>query len=140
MKLSEDVAALVGRCLIGWFFIFQAVQRLNEWHTTKVFVQLKHVPFGMPLLTLSLLAMMLGSFGLVSGFKTKLSAVVLAICTASWIGMAHNFWAIQNAAERSSDFLLFSLGIAIIGGLLCLAASGGRRFALDAIRPTPPVN
>ena len=138
MSVSEGVAALVGRFLLGWFFMSQAVQRLYEWPAMIILVQTKHVPFGMSLLMLSLLAMMIGSFGLISGFKTRFSAVVLAICTASWMGVAHDFWAIHAAAERSSEFLLFSLGVAIIGGLFCLAASGGGRFALDAIEAAPP--
>ena len=137
MTRSQGVAAQVGRCLLGWFFISQAIQRLNEWQATTVLVQMKHVPFGMPLLSLSLLAMMMASFGLISGFKIRFSALVLALCTAAWIGIAHNFWTILNASERSSDFLLFSLGVAIIGGLLCLAASGGGRFALDTIKAAP---
>jgi putative oxidoreductase len=98
-----------------------------------ILVQMKHVPFGMVLLGLSLLAMIFGSFGLVSGFQTRFSAVVLAICTASWAGVARNFWAIHNPLERSSDYQTFALGVAIIGGLFCLAASGGGRFAIDAL-------
>lgn len=31
MSVFEGFAALVGRFLLGWFFLSQAVQRLTEW-------------------------------------------------------------------------------------------------------------
>ncbi len=96
-----------------------------------ILVQMKQVPFGHLLLALSLIAMFFGSVGLVSGFQTRFSALVLAVCTAAWIGVAHDFWTIQNPLVQAADYQIFALGIAIIGGLLSFVALGAGGISID---------
>jgi putative oxidoreductase len=132
----RGLAALGGRVLLGWFFTSQAVQRINEWGAMKILVQTRHIPFGAMLLTLSLLAMFFGSIGLVSGFRTRFSAFVLIICTSAWIGVAHDFWAIQNPIARAADYQIFALGMALIGGLFAFVASGAGQYSADNMART----
>ncbi len=129
----RGMVALCGRVLLGWFFASQALQRIDEWSSMVILVQMKRVPFGQVSLGLSLIAMFFGSAGLVMGFQTRFSAFVLAICTSGWVLIAHDFWTIQDPVARQSDFLTFSLGVAVIGGLLCLFASGGGQFSVDRL-------
>lgn len=137
MDFLRGIVVLCGRALLGWFFASQALQRIDEWSAMVILVQMKHVPFGQVSLGLSLIAMFFGSAGLVLGFQTRFSALVLAICTGGWALIAHDFWAIQNPIARQADFLIFSLGIAVIGGLLCLVASGGGQFSVDTLSEKP---
>ena len=96
-------------------------------------VEVKHVPLGQVSLAMSLIAMFFGSIGLVTGFQTRFSAFALIICTGSWIAVAHDFWTIQNPVVRQAEFLIFSLGVAIIGGLLSFIAFGAGSLSLDGI-------
>ena len=102
-----------------------------------VLVEMKHVPLGQVSLGLSLIAMFFGSAGLVMGFQTRFSALVLAICTGGWALIAHDFWTVQNPIAQQADFLIFSLGIAVIGGLLGLFASGGGKLSVDSLIEKP---
>jgi len=129
----QGIVALWGRVLLGWFFASQGVQRIYEWNAMVALVEMKHVPLGQVSLGLSLIAMFFGSAGLVMGFQTRFSAFVLAICTGGWALIAHDFWTIQDPIARQSDFLIFSLGVAVIGGLLGLFASGGGKFSVDSL-------
>lgn len=137
MVFLQGVVALCGRVLLGWFFASQALQRIEEWNAMVVLVEMKRVPLGQVSLGLSLIAMFFGSAGLVMGFQTRFSAFVLAICTGGWAVIAHDFWTMQNPIARQSDFLIFSLGIAVIGGLLCLFASGGGQLSVDRFIEKP---
>jgi len=121
---------MLGRWLLGWFFISEALHRVRDWDAMVILVQLKHVPYGQPLLALAVVAMIFGGSMLFIGFQTRFSVLILALCTIASTGLAHDFWTIRNAAERASDYQDFVLGIAIIGGLLTIAAFGGGRFSI----------
>ena len=131
MDALSGLTALLSRILLGWFFVSQAIQRINEWGAMVLLVEAKHVPFGQLSLAMSLIAMFFGSAGIVTGFQTRFSAFALIICTGAWMGIAHDFWTIQDPVVRQGEFLIFSLGISLIGGLLSLIAFGAGRFSFD---------
>ena len=131
MDVLSGLTALLSRILLGWFFVSQAIQRVNEWGAMVVLVETKRVPFGQLSLAISLIAMFFGSAGVVTGFQTRFSAFALIICTGAWMGIAHDFWTIQDPVVRQAEFLIFSLGISLIGGLLSLIAFGAGRFSFD---------
>lgn len=140
MDFLNGMMALLGRILLGWFFISQAVQRINEWRAMIILVEVKRIPLGQVSLAMSLIAMFFGSIGLVTGFQTRFSAFALIVCTGSWIAVVHDFWTIQNPVVRQAEFLIFSLGVAIIGGLLSLIAFGAGPFSLDGIEKPARTN
>jgi putative oxidoreductase len=129
MSFFDGLLSMLGRWLLGWFFISEALHRIADWDAMVILVQMKHVPYGQPLLALGVVAMIFGGSMLFIGFQTRFSALILALCTIAWTGLAHDFWTIRNAAERASDYQDFALGIAVIGGLLTIAAFGGGRFS-----------
>lgn len=97
-----------------------------------VLVQMKHLPFGTLLLGVAILAMIMGAAGLLVGFQTRFSALVLACCTLGWMLVAHDFWNIDNPLERAADYQTFALGAALTGGLLVLVGRGAGNIAFDA--------
>ncbi len=107
------------RCLGGYcwacFFLSQSVQRIDEWQASIAVVRAKNLPFGEVLLALSLIAMLFGSMGLVSGFQTRFSALALAVCTGAWIMLAHDFWMFQDSEQRAFHYQAFALDAAIYG-------------------------
>ena len=134
MSASESITPLLGRFLLAWFFLSQAVQRIREWDAMVVLTQMKHLPFGPLLLALAVLAMIWGGFMLILGYQTRFAALMLSFCTAVWIYVAHDFWTLRDPILRGADYLTFSLGVALIGGLLALTGLGGGRFSLDHLR------
>jgi putative oxidoreductase len=68
---------------------------------------------------------------LVVGFMTRWTALVVALFVACTIFLGHRFWAVEPAQFTTQ--LNFALkNIAIIGGLLILAAFGPGRHSVDA--------
>ena len=75
----------------------------------------------------------LGSLALISGFGTRLAALVLALFTLAASYFFHAFWAVP-ADQQYVTQLLFIKNIAVVGGLLTLAAWGAGAWSLDARR------
>lgn len=74
-----------------------------------------------------------GGLALIAGYRTRLVALVLAIFTAAASFVFHTFWSLP-AEQVMMQQLLFYKNIAIVGGLLILAANGAGAFSLDARR------
>jgi putative oxidoreductase len=133
MSVSKSFLLLLGRALVGWYFVSQAVMRISNWDAMAILVEIKHVPMGQILLTFSLIAMLLGGVTLILGYQARLTAAVLVLCTGAWLLVAHDFWSIHDAVVRDSDYQTFALGIALLGGLLLMMGEGPGRFSLDAM-------
>ena len=67
---------------------------------------------------------------LLVGFKTRLSAIVLAVFTVAAAVFFHNYWALP-ADKAFMHQLMFWKNVAIAGGLLGFAAFGAGRLSID---------
>jgi putative oxidoreductase len=69
------------------------------------------------------------------GYQTRIAAVVLAIFTFFATIFFHAYWA-APADQAFVAQLLFFKNVAVIGGLLVLAASGAGKFSIDGLKAT----
>ena len=67
---------------------------------------------------------------LILGWCTKWAALALAIFTLFASFIFHNYWTLP-AAEQMMQKLMFMKNIAIVGGLLTVAAWGAGSWSLD---------
>ena len=74
-----------------------------------------------------------GGLALIAGFGTRLAAIVLAAFTLVASFFFHAYWAVQ-ADQQMIPYLLFYKNIAVIGGLLTIAALGAGAWSVDARR------
>ena len=90
---------------------------------------------GLPFPTLAaataLIVEIVGSLALLAGFGTRIAAVVLAAFTLVASFFFHNYWGVP-ADQAFMQQLLFFKNIAVVGGLLALAANGAGAWSLDA--------
>jgi putative oxidoreductase len=68
-----------------------------------------------------------------AGYGTRIAALALALFTLVASFFFHAFWAVP-ADQAFVVQLLFFKNIAVVGGLLALAASGAGEWSLDARR------
>ena len=71
-----------------------------------------------------------GSVVIVLGFKTRYAALLMAVFTAIAALIAHRFWQVPGPAHQD-QYYHFMKNITIIGGYLCLFASGPGAIAID---------
>ena len=92
---------------------------------------------GLPLPTLAagvaLVVEIGGSLALLAGFGTRIAALVLAAFTLVASFFFHAYWGVP-ADQAFMQQLLFFKNIAVVGGLLAIAANGAGAWSLDARR------
>jgi putative oxidoreductase len=87
------------------------------------------VPATAILLPLTIFLHLIGSAGLISGVYARESALLLALFTLIATIKAHAFWRMTGAERLDCSRIAFA-NLAIVGGLLILAATGPGRLAL----------
>ena len=92
---------------------------------------------GLPLPTagaaIAILVEVLGGLALIAGFGTRVAALALAGFTLVATVIFHNFWGMP-ADQVMVQQLMFFKNIAVVGGLLVLAAHGAGAWSWDAKR------
>ncbi len=125
MSKHHDAVALAGRFLIGVLFLMSGLGKIAAPAATIGYIGHVGLPAPSVAYALSLLAEGGGGLLLIVGFQTRLVAVGVAVFTLATAIFFHNNFADQN------QMIHFMKNIAIIGGLLQIAAFGAGRFALD---------
>lgn len=77
-----------------------------------------------------------GAILLIVGWKTRWAAWLLALFTLIAAFAAHRFWEV-DAAQYANQMNHFLKNLAIVGGMVILAATGPGALSLDARRRTP---
>jgi len=134
MSFSEYISPLVGRLILAWFFLSQAIFYAGQWDATVQLMAFKGVPVPPVLLMLSLIIIWLGALSLIAGFQTRHGAVLLFGFTIIVSVAMHNFWLIHDAIARGADYEIFARNMAIAGALLLLVGMGPGPVAIDSIK------
>ena len=137
MSFSEYISPLVGRLILAWFFLSEAMTYAGQWDGTIQLMALKNIPVQPLLLALALIVMFLGGLSLVFGFQTRYAAVMLFGYTIIVSVAMHDFWLINNAIDRAADYEIFARNMAIAGGLLLLVGMGPGPVAIDSMGGGP---
>ena len=85
------------------------------------------------MVALSIVVQLAGGILLAIGWQTRWAAWLLAVYVAIATIMAHRFWQ-YDAAQYAMQMQHFFKNLAIIGGLMMIAAFGPGRIALDKRR------
>ncbi|HTP78754.1 MAG TPA: DoxX family protein [Rhizomicrobium sp.] len=133
MSFSEYISPLIGRLVLAWFYLSEAVHYAGQWDATVQLMALRNMPVPPLLLALTIIALFLGGLALVLGFHTRHGALLLFAFTIAASLAMHNFWQIQNPLERAADYEIFSRNMAIAGALLVLVGIGPGPIAIDTV-------
>ena len=117
-----------GRLLIGLPFAMSGLGKLGAYGLTTEMIGAVGLPFPPLAFAVAVAAELGGGILLIAGFRTRLVAAALVLFSLATAVSFHSNFADQN------QMIHFMKNIAIIGGLLQVAAFGGGRFSLDARR------
>ncbi|MEJ8809987.1 DoxX family protein [Variovorax ureilyticus] len=127
---AQDALALIGRILIAALFIPAGFGKLMGFAGTAGYI----ASAGLPMPQLGTVIAIVVELGLgillLVGFKTRLSAIVIAVFTVAAAVFFHNYWGMP-AEKAYVNQLMFFKNIAIAGGLLAIAAFGPGRISID---------
>ena len=131
MKLNDALYTLVGRVLLGVLFLPAGLMKLMGFAGTAGYIASAGLPLPEVGAAIAIVVEIGGGAALLAGFYARLAAQVLAVFTLVATVCFHNFWAVP-ADQAFVQQLMFFKNIAVIGGLLMLAAHGAGAWSLDA--------
>lgn len=131
MKNSDNYLSLAGRLLVAFLFLPAGISKIFGFAGTVGYIGAMGLPAPTLAAIAAILIEVLGGAALVLGFYTRFAAIALAIFTLIASVVFHAFWAVP-AEQAFVTQLLFTKNIAVIGGLLVLAAFGAGKYSLDS--------
>ena len=131
----QNPLALVGRLLLALLFLPAGISKIGGFAGTASYIASKGLPFATLAAAIAIVVEIAGGLALIAGFGTRWAALVLAGFTLVATFLFHNFWGMP-ADQVMVQQLMFFKNIAVVGGLLVLAAYGAGAWSLDAKRNT----
>lgn len=130
MRTVENVTNLVGRVLIAGLFLPAGFSKLMGFEGTVAYFSSLGLAIPAALAVAVIVIEILGGVTLLLGYKTRITAVILALFTLGASIIGHAYWSVP-ADQVFIAKLLFYKNIAIIGGLLILASAGSGQLSID---------
>ena len=119
------VAFLIGRILVGGFFLVTGSNHFVRLKTVVSYARMKGVPAPALAVVISGILLLLGGESLLLGFHQGFGILMLLIFLLPSSFLIHNFWAIQDPKDRMNELAQFQKNIAIVGLLLMAALIQG---------------
>jgi putative oxidoreductase len=130
--MKTAILALLGRTLLSVIFVTSAYSKIFGWESNVAYVATKHItnPLLVSLMLGGAAVIELGgAICLLSGFQARIASFVMALYLVGVNVIFHNFWALSGNSA-GINLTHFEMNLAIIGGLLIIAAFGPGKFAL----------
>ena len=127
----QNTLSLTGRLLLASLFLPAGIGKITGFAGTVGYISSVGLPFPELAAILALTVEIVGSIALIVGFGTRPAALALAAFTLVASFFFHAFWAVP-ADQQFVTQLLFLKNIAVVGGLLTLAAWGAGAWSFDA--------
>jgi putative oxidoreductase len=131
MNYLENACLLMGRFLMGVYFILPGISKITGFEGTSAYMTAHDVPFVPVLLVLTIILQLGAGTALIVGFQGKWAAFVLAGLTVVISIFMHNFWDMEDSIERTHETQNFFKNMGIVAGLLVIAGLGTGRFSID---------
>jgi len=119
--------------MLALIFLLAGIGKLTDWANTERMMAdhgMVGVSFFLPAAAFLEIA---GGLALLVGFATRPAAVALFLFLIPATLIFHNFWAFEGAAQQN-QMQHFMKNLAIMGGLLEVAAAGAGAYAIDATK------
>lgn len=129
----QDSFALAGRLLLAWLFVPAGWSKIAGFSGVAGYIASKGVPLPEVCAALAIAAELGLGLLLVVGWQARWAALGLAIFVAVITPIFHNYWAMPEAQVMMQK-QAFNKNLAVVGGLLVLAAFGAGRLSLDGRR------
>src|SRR5229473_2514416 len=116
----ESIGLGLGRLLMSVIFILSGFGNLMHFSQTASMMAGKGIPLATVALVLTIAIELGGGLLLITGYKVRYVAIVMALWMVPVTLTFHNFWAFQGDV-REMQMSNFLKNVAIMGGLLVAA-------------------
>ena len=127
---SNSAVPLVGRILMAAIFLISGFFKIMGYSQMVGYAAAKGLPLASVAIACAAGAELLGGIAILIGFKTRIAAWVLFLYLIPATLVFHSFWKLQGM-EQQDSMIHFLKNLAIMGGLLILAANGPGAYSVD---------
>lgn len=113
-------AYLLGRTLLGAFFLYNGINHFKEHEQMTQYAASKGVESAELAVTGSGALLTAGGLSLLLGTQPKLGALAAVVFLAGVSPQMHDFWNVQDPAQRQNEMIHFSKNMALLAGMLTL--------------------
>jgi putative oxidoreductase len=131
MRAIENICLLLGRLLMGTYFILPGLQKITSYQTMTDSMLAHNVPATVFLLPATIIIQVTLGLAIIIGFKGKLAALILAGLTLIISIYMHDFWSMAESLERTHETQNFFKNMGIMAGLLMVSSIGTGWLSLD---------
>ncbi len=126
----QRILTIVGRGLLGLYFIVPGITKIVGWEQTTVYMQAHDVPLIPVWLGITIILQVGGGASLLLGYRAGLMAFLLAGLTLMINLFMHDFWNVTESVQQAHETQNFIKNLAIMAGLLYIAgASAGAKVS-----------
>jgi len=129
----QNPLTLVGRLLLALLFLPAGLMKIGGFAGTVGYIASKGMPMPAVGAVVAIGVEVLGGLALIAGFGTRVAALVLAVFTLAATFIFHAYWAVPADMQMVQQLMFFK-NMAVVGGLLVLAAHGAGAWSVDAKR------
>lgn len=126
----ENLFVLIGRLTLAALFLPAGLSKITGFGGTVGYIESVGLPLAALGAIIAIVVEVAGGLALIAGLFTRISAIVLAVFTLLASVFFHAYWSVP-ADQAFMQQLLFYKNLAVVGGLLVLAAHGAGQWSLD---------
>lgn len=115
----ENLADL-GRIIFGSFFVFMGLTHFLKLKAMTEYAAAKKVPQPKTAVLAGGLLLLFGGFSVIFNASLEWGVLALALFLTATSYKMHNFWAIEDAGEKTAQMSHFLKNTALIGAALTL--------------------
>ena len=130
-QTAKNALALIGRILLAALFVPAGFSKIGGFEGTAGYIASVGLPLPQVGAAIAIVVELGLGLMLLAGWRSRLSALVIAVFTVVAGIFFHNFWA-APADQVMMQQINFFKNLAIAGGLLFIAAYGPGAWSLDA--------
>ncbi len=122
----REILLLLGRILIAALFVPDAYGKMMNFNGFAASLAPKGLPFPTIWAILAVVALVVGSLGVLLGYRTRLAALLLIAFVIMANLTSHQFWVVPAQAGA------FWKNMALVGGLLFVFVHSAGRLAVES--------
>jgi len=132
---SDSFTPLAGRILLSVIFLISGFFKIGGYSQMVGYAASKGLPLAGVAIGCAAVLELVAGLAILVGFQTRIAAWLLVLYLIPVTFYFHNFWALQGI-EQQDNMIHLLKNVAIMGGLVILAANGAGPYSVDHSRAT----
>lgn len=121
LSSSATHILFIGKLILCLFFLLSGFSKIFRNKMMIEYARSKHLPAPAISIILAAIIELGGGFAVIIGYQAEIASWILFVYLIPTSLIFHNFWAAAEA-EKQNQFINFMKNLAIMGGLMILAA------------------